>query len=221
MPELPRAVWKPTRTKMSRGNPNEYHIIWFDPGAAATGWGHLVLHAKAFARPERKVLPYVLSWDCGEFTGHEHEQLENAVTLMHNVRRNIYSPFMSKADIGTEDFALTQMVGGKNLLSPVRLNAVLDWEVRKLGLTLQYQDRTLRTSITRDRLTAFGFLGRFRKDEFAAMQHAITFMRRQKELSKTRPWKLSDGVSSNAYWDCACETTDTYGRGQCDLNHPR
>jgi len=206
---------------------NEYHLVTFDPGGTI-GWAHLVFDLKAFSRPEHKALAWLRRWDCGEFTGSEHEQLADAGRLIH--RAHFGKPFnAARTDIVAEDFELTQMIGGKNLLSPVRVNAVLDWQCARQGLTLQYQRRSMRTNITPARLQLFGFdppagkhwskAGAF-KDAFAAMQHAVVWVRRQKELSRTRPWKLSvDGVA-NAAWDCACETIGTYGRSVCDMKHP-
>lgn len=201
-------------------DPNEYHLVFFDPGGT-TGWAHFVVDCHAFSRPEAKVMRWLKFWNCGEFTGPELDQCQSAVDLIKSARVGPM-PFMSKTnvgsriDIGSEDFELTQMVGGQNLLSPVRINAVLAWECSKLGLTLKLHKRHLRTSVTRERLKAFGFEGKFRKDEFAAMQHGVTWLRRVKEQSRRVPWKLSDGVSSNAYWDCRC----TRGR-RCDISHPR
>lgn len=200
--------------------PDEYHLVFFDPGGTI-GWAYFELDQRAFSRPEHKVLASIRFWDSGEFTGQEHEQEQMAVDL---IDRAMFGPmpFNSRTDIGSEDFELTQMIGGKNLLSPVRINAVLDWECRKHGLTLQLQARQLRTSVTRERLKLWGFDERFRKDEFAAVQHAITWLRRVKQKSLAHPWKLSDGSSHNAFWDCACSR----GRGRngrrakCDLIHP-
>ena len=202
--------------------PNEYHLAVFDPGGTI-GWAHFIVDYRAFSRPEHKVLRYLKSWDCGEFTGQEHEQLDDALAL---VRRAHFGdmPYTTRTDVVSEDFELTQLVGGNNLLSPVRINAVLDWECRKQGLRLRLQKRQARTNVTPERLMEFGFKSTGKrwtttgrgKDAFAAMQHGVVSLRRTKEESRSRPWKLSDTISSNASWDCACEL----GR-RCDLTHPR
>lgn len=197
MPIIPKAFWKP-----SLATPNEFHLVWFDPGSAATGWTHFVIDCKAFSRPEHKILPNVISWNCGEFTGPENEQLQMAERLIN--ARHLGS-FRNKWQVGTEDFQLTQTVGGKNLLSPVRINAALDYICFTQGLKLTYQNRTMRVQTTKEKLKLYGFAGSFRKDEFAAMQHSIIALKRIKAESKSYPWKLSDGIISNAYWDCACD----------------
>lgn len=205
--------------------PNEYHLVSFDPGGTI-GWGHLVFDLRAFSRPEHKALAYLTDWDCGEFTGSEHEQLAEAGRLIH--RAHFGAPVnAARTDIVSEDFELTQTMGGRNLLSPVRVNAVLDWQCARQGLTLQYQRRSLRTNITPERLRLFGFnpppgkrwskSGTF-KDAFAAMQHAVVWARRLKEQTRVRPWKLSDGTVDNAHWDCNCFYQE--GTTACDMIHP-
>lgn len=198
----------------------KYHLVTFDPGGT-TGWAHFILNEKAFSRPEHKVLRYVESWDYGEFTGPEVSQLEEARRLMHRARG--WGTFTTNnCHIVSEAFELKQLVGGNNLLSPVRINAVLDWLCQtQLGLQLQTQRRTMRTGVTPERLREFGFEGHWTttgkgKDAFAAMQHAIVWLRRQKQQSIVRPWKLSGHGHFNDSWDCACEK----GK-QCDLEHPR
>lgn len=200
--------------------PNEYHLVVFDPGGTI-GWAHFIIHARAFSRPEHKVLANLISWDCGEFSGQEHEQLGEASRLIYRAHFDP-PPFNTRTDAVSEDFELTQTIGGKNLLSPVRINAVLDWECRKQGLRLQTQARQMRRSVTPERLVLFGFhppgkrwttTGKG-KDAFAAMQHAIVWVRRVKEKSIAQPWKLADG-QSKSMWDCQCNR----GR-RCDLVHP-
>jgi hypothetical protein len=216
MSTLPRRTWKP-----SLATPNELHLVWFDPGAGATGWTHFVVNAKAFSRPEHKILANLISWNCGEFTGTENEQLRQAERLI--LSRHL-GQFRNRWDVGTEDFQLTQTKGGKNLLSPERINAVLDWICFNQGITLKYQNRAMRTQTTKEKLKLYGFGTGFRKDEFAAMQHTVLHLKRIKAESKGHPWKLSDGIVANAYYDCSCATEAIYRRiGQTvkhDLIHP-
>lgn len=214
---------------------NEYHLVAFDPGGTI-GWGHLVFDCKAFSRPEHKALAFLKSWDCGEFSGGENEQVAEASRLIwrakygdmpYNTNTDVVTTGFTRSDFISEDFELTQMIGGNNLLSPVRINAKLDWECYRWGLKLQLQSRSMRTNVTPERLQIAGFDSPFRrngawskngrgKDAFAAMQHAVTWVKRVKEESKARPWKLSDGQTNNSYWDCAC------ARGRrCDLTHRR
>lgn len=135
------------------------------------------------------------------------------------VCRDQYAAFLSM-EVVSEDFELTQMVGSKeNLLSPVRINSVLGWECHKRAIKFSLQSRSLRTNVTRGRLAAFGFEGKFRKDEFAAMQHGIVKLRRMKKEANRRPWKLMQGGQHNARWDCSCAEGGT--RVGCDMWHPQ
>lgn len=212
MPVIPKGIWKP-----SLATPNEFHLVWFDPGSAATGWTHFVIDCKAFSRPEHKILPRIVSWNCGEFTGPENEQLRKAEQLISS---RYLGEFRNRWQIGTEEFQLTQSVGGRNLLSPVRINGALDYICFNHGLTLAYQNRTMRTQTTKEKLKLYGFQGRFRKDEFAAMQHSIIALKRIKAESKGHPWKLSDGIVANAYYDCTCRNTRREQKLRHNLLHP-
>jgi len=193
---------------------NEFHLLTFDPGAAATGWTHFCVDFRAFSRPEHKVVRNIKDWDCGEFTGPETKQLKAATALMDDtLGRTSYLTL----DVLSEDFDLTQLVGGKNLLSPVRINAVLNWECQKRAIKFTLQRRQERTNVTRQRLKLWGFNGPFKKDEFAALQHAIVRLRKLKQQANRQPWKLGSVSALNTHWDCACAKNR---RNKCDLVHP-
>lgn len=194
---------------------NEYHVTALDPGGN-TGWAHFVVDRRAFSRPENKVLRWLKSWESGVLSGPEHDQLRQAVHMITDTvsvhGRNVSFPYY---DVVSEDFDLVQTVGGKNLLSPVRINAVLGWECKNRAIRFNLQARQLRTGVTKERAKLFGFNKRFQKDEFAAVQHGITWLRLLKDRSRRKPWKLSDGVTLDSYWDCDC--ADGLA---CDMVHP-
>lgn len=215
---------------------NEYHVTWFD-GGGTTGWADFVIDVRAFTRPENKVLRHVKSWDCGEFSGNENTVFSNAVAMVRRkVSINGDNISYLRYDVGGEDFDLVQTIGGKNLLSPVRFNAVMDWECSKLGIQYRYQARQLRTGTTPERLRLFTKPIMARgpskpprwstsgkgKDAFAAMQHMVYWLRSLKQKSLGNPWKLGEGSVLNAYYDCACRTraTGRYHKRKCDLVHP-
>lgn len=167
---------------------NEFHIVAFDPGGVI-GWAHLVIHYRAFIDPRAKVLANLLDWGTGEFHDSESANLTECVKLMREARYG-EMPFHSNTHVVTEDFELTQLVGGHNLLSPVRINAVLEWEAAKIGgVQFTYQKRQMRTGVTKERLKMMNLFSTG-KDSFAAMQHAITWARRVKQEANKRPWRL-------------------------------
>lgn len=213
--------------------PNEYHLVAFDPGGTV-GWAHLVFDCRAFSRPSNKALRYLKRWECGEYAGTENEQVGQASRLIwrakfgdmpYNSTTDVVVAGLSRADVLSEDFELTQLIGGNNLLSPVRINAKLDWECHRWGLKLNLQRRSMRTAVTAERLIAFGFTSPFRrngewsssgsgKDAFSAMQHAVTWLRRVKDKSKSQPWRIV--VKGQTLWDCPCAKG-----GRCNFRHPR
>ena len=218
---------------------NEFHLTWFD-GGNTTGWAEFIVDYRAFSRPEAKVLQWVKFWRCGEFLGTENEVLSAAVNHVRSkVDVNGDNVSYLSYEVGGEDFDLVQTIGDKqNVLSPVRFNAVLDWECQKVGIKYRYQARQLRTNTTPERLSMFmaplwdrttvkqrkwRTSGRG-KDAFAAMQHAIYRLRTIKDASISKPWKLSEGSVLNAYYDCACRQSSLGKRRikrACDLVHPR
>src|SRR5262249_20764005 len=187
---------------------NRYMLLAFDPGGTL-GWAMFSVDLHAFSRPEHSVLRRLEFWDCGEFSGPETGIMRQAVGLVDYCLRLVS---MFRLDVLGEDFDLTQLIGDKkNLLSPVRQNAVMEWECAKRGVGMKYQSRTLRTNINSHRLNAMGFEERWTttgkgKDKFAAMQHGVTYLRRLKKESKSRPWKLdSKDIINGGGWDCSCE----------------
>lgn len=197
-------------------NDNEYTLLTFDGGSAATGWTWFCVDFHAFSRPETDWLDWVKFWDCGEFSGTLTQIQKQCVSLIMEAHEG--SSYLTM-DVVNEDFELTQLIGGKkNLLSPVIINSVLEWECQKKAIRFHLQNRQLRTNVTKVRLQAWGFGSRFRKDEFAAMQHAVVWLRRLKKQSRELPWKLSEGGVLNAGgWDCSCRK---YKR-PCNMWHPR
>jgi hypothetical protein len=170
-------------------NKTELHVLWFDPGGI-TGWAYSVVSSKAFSHPREYVLKNLLEWRTGEFEGTEHEQATQALDLIRRTRYSGNVLLQGLYEVGTEDFELTQLIGGKELLGPVRLNAVLDYQVKNLfGLDLLYQNRSMRTGVTRPRMKLWKLPKVQGKDAFAAAQHNLTFLKRVKIRADEITWK--------------------------------
>lgn len=205
-------------------NINQYQVTVFDPGRAATGWAWFSVDFRAFSRPENKLLRWITDWNCGEITGPEHDMLRQCVgRILVMLHDDGGVPYL-QAQVVSEDFELTQLIGGQeNLLSPVRINAVLEWECKNRAIKFALQRRTMRTSVTPERLVLWGFRPKHGrrwtksskgKDEFAAMQHALVWLRKLKQESKTHPWRLQE-ADGGQYYDCDCSE----GK-KCDMIHP-
>lgn len=206
---------------------NEYHLTTFD-GGGTTGMAHFCVDFHAFSRPEAKVLRWLKWWVSAEYTGTEFEVYQQAVNHISNaVSDSGLGASYLAYDVVAEEFQLTQLIGGENLVSPLRFNSVMAWECHKRAIKFQLQARQMRTQITPDYLARAGFINPFRRDgkwsdssrgrnAFAATQHGVEFLRRIKAESRKRPWKLSDKSIMNARWDCACAR-----RKPCDMLHPR
>lgn len=180
---------------MPIGEFKEYHLVTFDPGGRI-GWAYFAVKREAFMQPRAKLLPNIIEWHTGEFRDTEYYNLDRCAALMKRARWDNEGRVF-ETGVVVEDFELTQMTGGDNLLSPVRQIAVIQWEAkRRCGLsvgTLAYPDgffkqkRQLRLGVTRERLKEWGFSSKG-KDSFAAMQHGITWLRRIKLEANKRPW---------------------------------
>lgn len=168
---------------------DELHVITFDPGGKM-GWAHFVVHVRAFSHPREKVLKNLLGWRCGEFDGTEHEKVRAALDLIRMSRYRNGRLYTARYEIVTEDFELTQLIGGKDLLIPVRINAILEYQLAQgFQLPLSYQNRAMRTGVTRKRLRLMGLWPVKGKDAFAAVQHNVTYLKRLKAKADEQTWE--------------------------------
>ena len=180
-----------------------YQVIAFD-GGGTTGWAHFIVDSRVFADPRKHVADFIWRWSTGEFEGTPHEIYTAAIDLVHRARYG-KMPFLGHVAVVAEDFDLVQTVGGEDLLTVPKFNAVLAYECDKqFGLEVDFQKRTLRLGVTPDRLNLMGLdspwnnKGRWSKsaipgkDSFAAMQHGITKLKRVKRRADERPWTDHD-----------------------------
>jgi len=178
----------------------ELHVISFDPGGVL-GWSHFVVDVQAFANPHEKVLTNLLAWRYGEFEGTEHEKVRAALDLIRTSRYKRRTNLVTgHYEIVTEDFELTQLIGGKDLLMPTRLNAILEYQLATLfRLELNYQHRSMRTGVTKERAKLWGIWPVKGKDAWASIQHGLTFLKRVKIKADELTWPKFQQQRETAY----------------------
>lgn len=170
-------------------------LVWFDPGGT-TGWCVVTVHPDALLRPDIPMLPNILHCAAGHFGGSEADNIRQCLELIADWPGLV---------VGVESFRLRSRVSSTELLSPVRIRAVLDyacWLDRK-PVVVQAPATAL-SAMTDDRLRKMGFLqydsgvggkintsagGRLALHKnglegdhaYDALRHALTYLKRCKE----------------------------------------
>lgn len=169
------------------GNPLErnIHVIGIDPGGT-TGWCRITIpRASVFdgARSE------ILSWETGEITGTEPEQVRKIGWLARSAQGLAYKtgPALVVEDWTIEPMARTTDPAS---LSPIRIGAMLVYagERHELGdSSVTFQDRALaKGTCTDERLKEWGMWPKGSSHERDATRHAITALRRAKRSAEFR-----------------------------------
>lgn len=166
-----------------------YHVIAFDPGGT-TGWAQMCFWDECF-EPGEKMLAWLHSWSCGQFTGNEDDQVDQMIELVEG--------WPSHTDIVVEDFILRAYRRGRELLSPVRVTAAFKHELRWMGRPkrgrgreggkenprepILQQPSLAMTCITDERLKQMGMYPATAGLPHArdAVRHCLTWARRRKE----------------------------------------
>ena len=151
------------------GADDGYQVIAIDPGGT-TGWALFQVHPEAMGGdPELRALDNVEFWTAGQFYGKQDDQIDEILELVHS---------WPNARLVTEDFILRQL---NAVLSPVEINAILRREVRPRYWVKQPANLAL-TTVTDDRQKAWGFWVPGQEHARDAVKHAITFLKRRKEI---------------------------------------
>jgi hypothetical protein len=166
-------------------------VIAFDPGGT-TGWSVIGVPYESVFGDEKGS---VAEFDCGEFNGTENDQ----VIAMCRLARDMDDPDASPATpaLVTEDFNLHTQSMAKEALSPVRINAALEFAVEHGFATfsnLFYQAPSLaKSTATDERLRIWDLYDASSRHARDATRHAITFIRRvsSDEKLRSQAWKLS------------------------------
>lgn len=163
--------------------PPHLHILGID-GGGTTGWARLTVpRASVYGSEPGKIL----SWDQGQFYGDENRQVDEICRLARETQSLDYN--IGPA-IVVEDFILSTHVRGEQVLSPVRVNAKIDYAIhlgRAGDSRLTIQNRQIaKTTATDDRLKAWGLYVRGEEHARDAMRHAVTALRRAKASAEVR-----------------------------------
>jgi hypothetical protein len=163
------------------GTSGDPTVVWYDPGGTS-GWAVISVHPDALTDPGVRILDNIEHMAYGEFTGSEFDQVDAMLDLADS---------WPGAAIGTEHFILQQFRKDEELLSLVRLNAAFRYEMVRHGRTRRVHRQNAQlamTTVTDDRLRAWGFWGRTAGLPHArdAIRHNITFLKRLKTQPKLR-----------------------------------
>ncbi len=164
-------------------------VVWIDPGEVS-GWCVAAVSPDALSDPHERILDNVAHWVAGQIHGEELRQIEEALDL--------YRAWPDAA-CGSEDFILQQMRKDRTLLAPVRINAVLGYELkrgdpkRKKGVprSLYLQQPGMRTQVKKILpYTDYWLVSDPDDHGRDATAHAITFLRRSKQQRtlRARAW---------------------------------
>lgn len=166
-----------------------YTAIAFDPGGT-TGWSVTSVELDAIEDPDVRILDSITHWSAGEFTGPEHDQVDQMLELVDE--------WADDADIVMEKFILRMMSMDPALLSPVRIGYMFEYGLRT-GSSCRRSKRTgqperadniiwqqpslAMTTMTDDRLRSIGLWIPTAGKPHArdATRHTLTWLRRKKE----------------------------------------
>lgn len=152
-------------------DPDMYTIIGIDPGGI-TGWSVFGIHPDVFSgNPEFRVIDNVDFWTAGQFTGNEDDQTDEIVELINS---------WPGARIAMEDFILRKVGMAREMLSPVRITAKVEWAIRPRYFVLQ-QPSLAMTTITDERQKEMGFWLPGKEHARDAVKHCLTFAKRKRE----------------------------------------
>jgi hypothetical protein len=157
-----------------------YRIVAFDPGGT-TGWCVMAIHEDAIDDPEIRIVDNVQFWTAGEFTGEEDDQADSILDLANS---------WPTARLIMEDFILRKFSKSEELLSPVRLAAIVRHGLRPRYFILQ-QSALAMTTVTDERMKSMGFWIPGKQHARGAVKHALTWAKRAKERATAARRKVS------------------------------
>jgi hypothetical protein len=169
-------------------------VLAIDPGGT-TGWCVMMVHTDALMLDDVSILDNILYWEQGQFEGNEIQQAQEVMELMD---------LWDGAAILIEDFILRQFSMGRELLSPVRITAMLEmWAT--IGYTeprmvFKQQSELAKSAITDKRLRAWKLYRPGQEHARDAQRHALTLFRRAKASPalRAKAWPLLYGKADQS-----------------------
>ena len=153
-------------------------VISIDPGGT-TGWSVMCVEPDCLAEADVSVLASIVHYTSGQVDGNENDQAEALVGLISA---------WPNAAVVVENFTLRTFKQSRELLSPVRITAKIDYvmhrgieDVHPAGRRIWLQEPSMAKSTATDaRLKEWGLYRREGGEEHArdATRHGITFLRR-------------------------------------------
>ena len=155
-------------------------VCAFDMGGV-TGWAAWTVHPEALTDPEVRILDNVDHHTWGQIDARGPDAEVNCIREAVRIVRGFPG-----CAVLMEDFILQIYSKGRDLLTPVRLNAMFDYALgTQLGINITHRQMPseAKTTVTDARLKIWGFYTREGGQEHArdADRHAILFLRKAKD----------------------------------------
>jgi hypothetical protein len=164
-------------------------VVSLDPGGT-TGWCVFSVYPDCLVENDISILASITHWRSGQIVGPETQQEDSILELL---------AMWPGAAVCTEQFIPRQANMGDEMYSPMRLNVLVKWAMRR-GFdgvdefgnpprqTFTQQPSLAMGTATDARLKDWGLYERSGGQEHArdAVRHGITFLRRAKEKNNLR-----------------------------------
>ena len=153
-------------------------VISIDPGGT-TGWSLMCVHQEALSDPEVPILANIEHWDHGQISTEATKEGERKCV---NALMEIIGRWPGSLVV-IEDFILRKLLKGRELLSPVRITAALEYALQEKGHhNFVTQDQGVLVTANDDRMKSWGLYKRAGGQVHArdADRHNIMMLRKLK-----------------------------------------
>lgn len=156
-------------------------LVSIDPGGT-TGWSVLGVHPEALCEPDVAILNNIEHWSHGQIGGDENDQAAELLGLIDS---------WPGCCVLFEDFILRTSVSSREVLSPVRLTARVEFGLHLSGGDIpvfKQMPSEAKSVVTDERLRQWGFYQREGGLEHArdADRHGLTWLRKCKQFEWMR-----------------------------------